>query len=367
MSTVTEGKAKVFVPAGKVTRKDEAFYNPAMGYQRDVTIAALRVFSAMRDDPERGISVCDPLAGTGIRGIRIALEVPGVSEILMNDMSPAAFSVMEKNIKSAQTKVKVEMKNCDADALLSSCGRTFDFIDIDPFGSPAPFLHAASRALRHGSMLACTATDTGALCGSFTKVCLQRYGIRAVKTDFYKEMGVRVLTTAIMVELARRDLSFEPVYAHANHYFRVIGLVKRKKSLLTENFGKVKFISWCPKCLLRSAQDHGACPHCGQRMEILGPLWTGRISERAFCEKMVTELKCMGYRNTRELEAAAAEAEVPFYYDLHRLSKTLGKTPRKVKDVIEGLRKAGYEASGTRFCGTGVLTDASLLEILRLL
>jgi tRNA (guanine26-N2/guanine27-N2)-dimethyltransferase len=367
MSVVTEGKARVFVPPGKVTRKDEAFYNPEMRYQRDVTIAALRVFSAMRDAPEKGLFVCDPLAGTGIRGIRVALEVPGVSGILMNDMSPRAFRVMERNVRAAKPSVPVEMKNCDADALLSSCGRTFDFLDIDPFGSPAPFFHAASRALRHGSMLACTATDTGALCGSFPKVCLQRYGVRAVKTDFYKETGVRVLTTAIMVELARRDLSFEPVYAHANHYFRVIGLVKRKKSLLTENFGKVKMLSWCPRCLFRSVEAHGACPHCSQRMEIMGPLWTGRISEKSFCEKMIGEMQALGYRNTRELEAAAAEIEAPFYYDLHRLSKVKGNTPRKVKDVISGLRAAGHAASGTRFCGTGVLTDASLSGILRLL
>jgi tRNA (guanine26-N2/guanine27-N2)-dimethyltransferase len=364
MAIVTEGKARIFVPNGKVTKKDEAFYNPAMRYQRDVTIAALHVFSEMKGG---GLSVCDPLAGTGIRGIRIAIEVPGISEILMNDMSPAAFRVMEKNVEASGIGAKVEMKNCDADTLLSSCGRTFDFLDIDPFGSPAPFLHAASRALRHGSMLACTATDTGALCGSFPKVCLQRYGIRAVKTDFYKETGVRVLTTAIMVELARRDLSFEPVYAHANHYFRVIGIVRRKKSALTESFRKVKLVSWCPKCLMRSTEAHGACPGCGGKMEILGPLWTGRLSDKDFCEKMTGEMKALGYRNTRELETAAAEIEAPFYYDLHRLSKIKRKTPRKVEDVIAGLSAAGSEASKTRFCGTGVLTDASLRKLLALL
>lgn len=364
MSYVTEGRAKVFVPEGRVTKKDEAFYNPAMRYQRDVTIAALRVFSGMKGG---GLSVCDPLAGTGIRGIRVALEVPGVSEILMNDMSPRAFRVMKRNVEAAGLKAKVEMKNCDADALLSSCGRTFDFVDIDPFGSPAPFLHAASRALRHGSMLACTATDTGALCGSFPKVCLQRYGIRAVKTDFYKETGVRVLTTAVMVELARRDLSFEPVYAHANHYFRVIGLVRRKKSALTESFGKVKILSWCGRCLFRSAEVHGTCPECGRRMETLGPLWTGKLSDGSFCAGMADEMKGLGYRNTRELQTAAAEVEAPFYYDLHRLSKVAGKTPRKVSDVIEGLRAKGHEASRTRFCGTGVLTVASRRELLLLL
>lgn len=364
MSCVTEGSAKVFVPEGKVTRKDEAFYNPAMKYQRDVTVAALRVFSEMKGG---GISVCDPLAGTGIRGIRVALEVPGVSGILMNDMSPAAFRVMKRNVDASGLSVPVEMENCDADALLTSCGRTFDFVDIDPFGSPAPFLHAASRALRHGSMLACTATDTGALCGSFPKVCLQRYGVRVTKTDFYKETGVRVLSTAVMVELARRDLAFEPVYAHANHYFRVIGLVHRKKSALTESFRKVKLVSWCRRCLFRSTDVHGACPECGRKMEIIGPLWIGGLSDSGFCAKMPGEMKEMGYRNTRELDAAACEIEVPFYYDLHMLSKAAKKTPRKVSDVIGGLRAAGHRASGTRFCGTGVLTDASLRELRLLL
>jgi tRNA G26 N,N-dimethylase Trm1 len=82
---------------------------------------------------------------------------------------------------------------------------------------------------------------------------------------------------------------------------------------------------------------------------------------------MSSEMKALGYRNTRELDAAAAEIEAPFYYDLHMLSKAAKKTPRKVSDVIDGLKASGRKASGTRFCGTGVLTDASLRELVTLL
>ncbi|MCU0373510.1 MAG: ATP-binding protein, partial [Ignavibacteria bacterium] len=41
----------------------------------------------------------------------------------------------------------------------------FDYIDIDPFGSPCPFLDAAIKRLSRGGILAVTATDTSALAG----------------------------------------------------------------------------------------------------------------------------------------------------------------------------------------------------------
>ena len=364
MVEVIEGLAKVDVPRMVITRKAEAFYNPHMQYQRDVTMSALRVFSGYRGE---GLKVCDPLAGTGIRTLRMAREVPGIRDIVANDASPAAFAVMRKNLSGRHRGVRMKLVNRNANALFFDSPRAFDYIDVDPFGSPAPFLSGAASALGPDSMLGLTATDTGALCGSFPRTCLSRYGIRAIKTDFYKETGIRVLVTAAMVSLSRYDLAFVPVYSHANHYFRIMGLVRRKKSLLSAQFAKVGFVSYCRACLSRTPGVSGKCPECGKPAELLGPLWTGPLVDREFCGKMLSDMRSAGYARTGEIEMAEGELDHPFYYDLHALFRAFRKPPKKIGDMMEGLRSGGFSASRTHLCPTGIRTDAPHREIVRLL
>jgi tRNA (guanine26-N2/guanine27-N2)-dimethyltransferase len=367
MRKITEGRAAISVPRQPLTRKAEAFYNPEMGYQRDLTVSALRVFSGEKKGAR--LSVCEPLAGTGVRCIRIAKEVPGIGSLLMNDASPRAFEVMWKNVEEngIADSVGIRLENTDARRLFIKVDGKFDYIDIDPFGSPVYFLPYAALALKHGSMLGCTATDTGALCGTFPSTCLQRYGIRAVKTDFFKETGVRVLITSVMMELARHGLAFVPLYAHANHYFRILGRVVRKKSTLTSHFRSIAFACWCPSCLYRSTRVSVQCPACGKKTAVMGPLWLGNITDKAFCRKMLKDLESRGYGRMKELETAISEVEEPFYYDLHRLFRTRKSRPIKLSYLIEKLQSAGFRSSRTHLCDTGIRTSSPLEELLSLL
>ena len=50
----------------------------------------------------------------------------------------------------------------------------FGFVDLDPFGTPAPFIDAAIRS--SGKYLGVTATDTAPLCGAHLKAGIRRYG-----------------------------------------------------------------------------------------------------------------------------------------------------------------------------------------------
>ena len=64
--------------------------------------------------------------------------------------------------------------NKNLNVLLSE--NRFDYIDIDPFGSPVGFVDSAMRSIKNGGVVACTATDTAALCGVYPRVCQRRYG-----------------------------------------------------------------------------------------------------------------------------------------------------------------------------------------------
>jgi tRNA (guanine26-N2/guanine27-N2)-dimethyltransferase len=358
MRKITEGKAVISVPEQPMTKKAEAFYNPAMEYQRDLTMSFLRVLGGK-------LSVCDPLAGTGIRAIRMALEVPGIGKIVANDLNPMAVSVMKGNFKA--NKIDAEVFNVNANDLFLANPRAFGFIDIDPFGSHINYVFNAGCALKTRSMLACTATDTGALCGAFPSTAFTRYGIRAFRTDFYKEIGVRVMITSTMLELSKHGMAFEPIYSHANHYFRILGTVRKSKGMLTRQFSGIKFFMYCGRCLYRSFEIEGVCPVCGRKVQVMGPMWTGKIKDTESCRSMLQDLRGRKYKRTKELHIAVRELDEPFYYDLHRLFRARKMSPVKMEDIMKALEDSGFTVSRTYLSGTGIKTDASYGELTSLL
>ncbi|MEE9323350.1 MAG: tRNA (guanine(10)-N(2))-dimethyltransferase [Candidatus Aenigmarchaeota archaeon] len=350
MKTVKEGEAKVSVPSESLTKKSETFYNPEMEHQRNVTIACLRMFKAKE--------ILDPLAATGVRGIRILKEVAGIKKVMFNDANPKAVKLIRKNLKLNEIgKSKYEVYKKDANSLFLEKGK-FDFVDIDPFGSPIRYLRNVGYSLGKDSVLGVTATDSGALAGKFAKACFRRYGIFVSKTDFAKELGVRVLITSIIQNLAVHDLTFEPLYSHANHYFRTIGLVGYG---VDKNLSKIRMVSYCPKCHSKVIGVEKTCGNCKGKTDILGPLWTGKIQDREFCRKLLSKFD---FRNKKEIVLCSQEIDFPFYYDLHQISKSLKTSSPKIETVIENLRKNGFEASRTHLCATGLKTNAGVKEIL---
>lgn len=349
MKTVKEGLAKVRVPSESLTKKSETFYNPAMEHQRNVTIACLRL-----SKPKEAL---DPLAATGIRGIRILKEVEGAESVTFNDRNPTAVRYIEKNLKLNRIPEKrYEIHGKNANALFLD-GRRYDYVDIDPFGSPVKFFPDVAHALKKDSLLGVTATDTGALAGKFAKACFRRYGVFVGRTDFPKELGIRVLITFILRDLARYEFTFVPLYSHANHYFRVIGRIEHGPD---RGLSKIRMISYCPECHSKVIGTESRC-ECGGRMEHLGPLWTGGIQDRDFCSRLLTKF---GFRGNKEIVTCSEEIDSPFYYDLHAIAKSIGKGPPRIEKVMEGLREKGFETSRTHLCDTGVKTEAGVKELL---
>jgi len=156
LKEVQEGLARILVPAGEIRapKKAPVFYNPVMSLNRDVAVLVLRAFSK---DMGRPLRACEPLCGCGVRGIRFALEVPGIEEIIMGDLNPNAVRLSEENIRRNGVQDLVEVRLSDANVLLTSFsapGQRFDYVDLDPFGSPSPFMDSAVRATRSKGLLA---------------------------------------------------------------------------------------------------------------------------------------------------------------------------------------------------------------------
>jgi tRNA (guanine26-N2/guanine27-N2)-dimethyltransferase len=338
------------ITEGSITfDSDGAFYNPRMKLNRDIGVAMARALCLT--------DYLDALSASGIRGLRVAKEAK-VKNVTLNDISPQAYELIRRNLE--RNDLVCEATCCNANALMHE--RRFQAVDLDPFGSPSPYLGAASRSAK--SYLFITATDTAPLCGAHLKSGIRKYMAMPLCTDFHREMGARILLGLAARELARLDKAMQPLLTHVtDHYVRTyLKVVKGAKAAdkCLENLGYIEHCSCCGSFTpLPGLHPKGICRHCQGKTVLAGPLWLGRIQEP---EVICRALACQdgSIRARRLLEMCAGEAHVPMYYDHHSICERLNITPGKIDDIVERLRESGHKASRTHFCGLGIKTDASL-------
>jgi tRNA (guanine26-N2/guanine27-N2)-dimethyltransferase len=340
---VREGKANVLVySAGKISKELPVFYNPAMKLNRDISVLLLLALG------KKNMRVADMLAGSGVRSIRFAKELPKgcIDELHINDGSKEAVAVIKKNVALNNINNKIKVTQRDANVfLLESKG--FEYIDIDPFGSPTPFLDAACRRLSRDGVLAVTATDTAPLCGTYPKTCLRRYWSTPKKCGMMHELGIRILARRVQLMGAQYDKALIPVCSYsAEHYFRIFFLNERGKKAV-DNMMKL----------------HGM-------LSDAGPLWLGQLWDK----KLVKSMKKIAEKNKYDealklltvIEKEAATSAAGFH-DIHELCKKYKLAIPKKDSIINSLKRTGYNASETHFRGEGVRSMASEQEMVRII
>jgi tRNA (guanine26-N2/guanine27-N2)-dimethyltransferase len=329
----------------------------------------------------REISVCTPLAGCGVRGIRFATEVEGVKKVVINDINVKAFQLASYNVRMNGLSERVVVKNEDANFLLASYGaprKRFDAIDIDPFGPPVPYLDSAIRALRNGGLLILTATDMAPLCGVHPKACIRKYGGKPLRTEYCHELAVRLLAGCLAMTAAKYEMGISIIFSHStDHYIRIYAIAKHGAKKADENIKKTGYILHCFKCLHREPvkglfliKDSAKCCECGSKMEMAGPLWLGEIIDAKFCwlmENVVAQKPLrQGWKIRRLLASAKSEAKASTtYYVLDKICKKLALPVPSVEKVVDGLKKRGFQAVPTHFNVKGIKSNAPLHVIER--
>lgn len=379
---VTEGTTTVLVPVppeGVSFPPSEApvFYNPHMELNRDISVAATlayaRRLASQKDIGIEDISYVDTMSASGIRGLRIANEV-GVSATL-NDWSDEAFELILENIELTGLSEVAEATCKNANVLMHE--RRFNIVDLDPFGSPAPYLDAAARSVVH--LLEVTATDTAPLCGAHFNSGMRKYAAVPLNNEFHSEMGVRILLGKIARELAKHDKGMRPLLSHATrHYVRTYLQVKKGAKQADRTLRELGFLVHCEKCGQREI-FHGMavaiddiCPSCESNVQIAGPLWLGQLHEKEFCDEVLAEMESLNLGRKEQAKkiivACREELGIPFFYDQHLICKRIGISAPAMDGFIEALRSTGASVSRTHFSGTSFKTDAGLdliKEVLR--
>ncbi|PWB53994.1 MAG: tRNA (guanine(10)-N(2))-dimethyltransferase [Candidatus Methanoperedenaceae archaeon] len=365
---ITEGTTKVEVPVPDENSNFppssvQVFYNPAMRTNRDMAVAAIACFS--RDNPD--YTYLDALCASGIRGLRIAGEV-GLNTT-MSDWEEASYGLIKRNIDLNK------LSNCTAlkrNANVVMLDNSFDIIDLDPFGTPAPFLDAACFSTKR--LLCITATDTAPLCGAHKKAGIRNYSAVPLKTEYYPEMGVRILMGAAARTLAKYDKAMTPLLSYASaHYVRLFVSVKKGIKEADECLKNIGFLSHCFNCGERNwkfglaVHMEEKCPVCAHKTSLAGPLWLGKLHDREFCQKLFDDAQQREFKDVRKLIASCRdELDIPMHYDLHKVCKLLGITAMSTAALVSALKEKGFQASRTHFSGISFKTDAGMEEIKRI-
>lgn len=380
MAQISEGSARIMIPdwaggagpeKGPASSKMPVFYNPAMALGRDLCTLAVG-----RTGLSRPMKAVDGLAGSGVRAIRLAKET-GIEfeRLVANDRNRRSYELIMENVRQNRLEGKVEASATDLAALLSM--ERFDYIDIDPFGSPVAFIPAAMRAIRHGGMLGITATDTGPLCGTNPSTCMRRYGAVSMRSEYMHETAARILIGFCVRSAAAQDIGLTPVLTQADeHYIRVY--LHAERSIKGAD-GALSRMGYAASDRRLMPMDEGS----PKRGSVAGPMWLGPLFDAEALEGMWHDLGervsrmaldpgapaafAAPARVSRMLELMRAEAGMPpLFYELDTVACLVASNPPRMLVLLEALRSAGFRASRTHFCPTGFCTDAPRDEMERL-
>ncbi|RLG18921.1 hypothetical protein DRN75_00430 [Nanoarchaeota archaeon] len=326
---VEERGIKIRTYPGKITSRLPVFYNPHQVLNRDVCeslIVALK--------PKKAI---DLLAGTGVRGLRLLRH--GI-DVVFNDRNSKAYEDIKENLKI--NGMHADVYNMDANRLLYTLDTKFDYIDVDPFGSPLPFLDSAVKFLKRGGILGITATDIASLSGTYPKKCLVRYGSVSRRVIFYREMGIRILIKKVVEIGAQYGYALRPILSHATrHYFRVYFVKESKPYELVKNVGSIQFDN-------RSLKFGEG--------DLIGPLFLDKIQDASIVKKAFDN--SVGDA-VRLLGTIYMEADAPnFYYTTDAVAKLMRIEEPKIDYVVSKVNGVR-----THFDPKGFKTELNIDEI----
>ncbi|MFH0815575.1 MAG: hypothetical protein V1934_01985 [Methanobacteriota archaeon] len=335
---------------GPASSDSPVFYNPAMRHSRDVSVCLCGALGFAA-----GKRLLDGMAASGVRGLRLAVEACPGAEVTINDRDDEAFEAIGRGIERTGASNAVA-SNEDLRHLLHR-GR-YDYVDVDPFGSPVPFVDAAIRSCKKMAVLAVTATDTAALSGTFPRTCERRYMARSLLNECAHELGARLLAGFVVRQGAVHDIAVRPLLCYSReHYFRCYFQVRagagRADALLTQ----AGYANFDPD------GERWTSKH-PEAKRWAGPLWSGEMFDPDLLDAMVGFESGSEIEISKDLRLWRAESGGPAYHrDVAELSRRFKTSQPRMDRLLERLRGDGYFAERTSFAPTGIRTDATTEEL----
>lgn len=361
-SLIREGDVKILVPKG-------VFYNSLAKFSRSIGVAVVNYESIFKS---RLLSALDLLAASGIRGLRYYVESNGIDKIVFNDRSISAVKAIERNVSLNKCN-NYEVYNLDGNLLLHLNRGLYDVIDIDPFGSPSPYIDSAVAGMKHGGLIVVTATDLSALCGVYPKSGFRKYGVIVRKTSFCHETALRILIRNIVDSAGRHFKIAYPIISYfSEQYARIYMRIFRGKQAYP--YDKIGYLIYRENediRVLKSMELENFYEN-----DLIGPLWIGPLHNKEYVKGILENQSYMkiadendSRRSEKLFRIFIEESEMPpYHFNIHKVCKVIKVSPPPLEKIMENLRSLGYRVSRTHFSGYSLKTDSpvkTLFEVLR--
>ncbi|KAJ5468704.1 tRNA (guanine(26)-N(2))-dimethyltransferase [Penicillium sp. IBT 31633x] len=270
--------------------------------------------------PAPSFTVLDALSATGLRALRYASELPFVTKVVANDLSASAINSMKTNIEYNEIQT-IQPNLADARVYMYGLDHAskFDVIDLDPYGTAAPFLDAAVQAAKDGGLLCVTCTDAGVWASvGYSEKAFSLYGGIPMKGSHSHEGGLRLILNALAMSAAKYGVAIEPLLSLSiDFYARVFVRVYRSPAQVKFTAGNTMLVYSCDAgCGAWTTQPIGSnkaklsrngnpiyhhgitkgptagphCEHCGSKTHLAGPMWGGRLHNPHFIQKILDML-----------------------------------------------------------------------------
>jgi tRNA (guanine26-N2/guanine27-N2)-dimethyltransferase len=329
------------MPRGPATKTGEGFLNPAMAPAR--TRSVMLLADALENGwlvPEgKVVRALDALCATGVRPRRWRKEIPSQDRlrITANDLDSDALAWAREshrehpigdNLQWAPEPSRFSRDQggvvedgihwIEGDATRLMVQTPFQWIDLDPFGSPVGFLDSAIQAISRVGVLEVTATDTAALCGSAKTSAARRYGSVGINDSYMHDDATRVLLGTIARIAAMHDKSIHPILSlFDGHHVRVTVLLKRSKEEASDWRNNIGY-------RVRSNPYHFAPQPEGK---FSGPMWIGPIFDAGIAGRITVE---------KAIELCAGKDEdLPDYWDEIDIEHSQREIQRSVRYISE--------------------------------
>ncbi|KAF2271834.1 TRM-domain-containing protein [Westerdykella ornata] len=266
-------------------------------------------------------TILDALSATGLRALRYAKEIPYATSITANDISSKATEAIKLNVKHNNLESKVQANAGNAIAHMYSFvdQKGYDVIDLDPYGTAAPFIDAAIQAINDEGLLCVTCTDSAIFAShGYLEKTYSQYGGLPMIGESCHEGGLRLLLHAIGSSAGRYGMAIEPLLSLSiDYYIRVFVRVRRSPSDVKLLAGKTMIVyhckngcgAWSTQYLARhtsrtnkdgtAAYKHSfslapsadkACEHCGKKTQLSGPMYGGPLHNVGFIQRILAQL-----------------------------------------------------------------------------
>ncbi|SLM36097.1 tRNA methyltransferase, Trm1 [Lasallia pustulata] len=306
---------------------------PVVSEQSDAASTSKEVPNkeSVTDDyaPKPSFTILDALSATGLRALRYAKEIPLATSVTANDLSHSATASIKLNVQHNGLSDKIKAISGNALTHMYSVATSsrsaryhaekYNVIDLDPYGTAAPFFDASVQALQDGGLLCVTCTDAGVFASAgYLEKTYSLYGGLPFKGPQSHEGGLRLILHAIATSAARYGLAIEPLLSLSiDFYARIFVRVRNSPAEVKFLAGKTMVVYNCDEgCgawttqliaqnrLKKDKNDNlfykhqfaqalstsELCEHCGSKTHLAGPMWAGPLHNPHFVERILDTL-----------------------------------------------------------------------------